>query len=1217
MSIKGIFDNIEQFDSENEEEIDKDKKKNEDDNIVSSIPTKNNKMKESKIKDENKNQQNNKKKPTRDIFGYFINQDEDDEEEENEESNLNDNMQDLYSYHEETDKEKGESLNFTEKIYSERNNSSDDEEDQNGNNVNNNKDEENSEHKKDIENNNNIYNNENKDKSKEDKIDKKYLINDNGKNIKIPNLDSLDGEGYGFMDSFKPNPLPESPIFSKRISNKNNSEVIKDNNNYNIINNDNLPKFTETIKVKIEDNNSIKNKNKDNNIINKNFNPICDQNSNSITNLGKLNNKNNMNIFDSFQLKKIDKNEELNNEDEEKEEEAFLNREELKRQELIKENDNYKKREKKIDKILEKNSEDEGKENVSDDEEEEEKKNSQIKNLNNLKRVQNGGRNEKLKEEITEEEENEIKAINNFNIKGLKKNSNYIITNNSPNKNKKELDYQLNYQQIENKNLNINNNNNIYYKKIAPNENNNKNIKQITPIKRNSKINSSKNKNMKNDINLSSDNKKPILSSRNKNNINLINYNNNNYSKKIFINKGNNLEYIIKNLYSPKYNNKKINYTPEKYPFKPKINQKSKKIWEKRNLSKPSTPSRSFNNEKYLGNDSYILNRKPNTPINVLLYEDANNKKQKMERIYINEYNNIKSKANIKKINNNSYNMISIRINKKIENSIKKYSINGKISIVGVTQCLFELNIINELIKIKNNIVESNEDLDLVELQSIVEYINVKDFKKLEEVEFLEQLWFKTNPSLKKYINSDILFELLKILFSSENNIKEITNNIVKLLNKYNIINNNVNDSYLSPLRNKRYNHKDLWPLSKFVKTFLNIRKNLKAYKENDNKKEKIYNSIKKDREKDLTFKPDFPSRNFFYKYSKYDNDKDISIYSSNISGNTKTSKKSKNDFDKLYERFMAEKELHEKTIEKIRQLKIEKELRKCTKVPKINKYIPRSPIRNSRKKIKTIDIEDSDTLKKNNSNDDLKIPIFQKLYNSRKNSNINTNKIIKDENCTFKPNLLASNSEIMMRALNMNKIKKPKGYNDYVNRNRYIIERKEYLKKKEEDKIYGRNYEKVQKMNINKLNITDLNENNKKKGKINISTPSYSPSNYKIKSKDKINHEISNNNFENEKVKNIIDDIYITIEIKIPNGQLKPLKIYNKNYNDTIEFVNKFCKEYNINEQNKKIILKKVIQYKNSFFGNNNNEIDNGEGIILSGDLETITNSMSNNSNH
>jgi hypothetical protein len=556
--------------------------------------------------------------------------------------------------------------------------------------------------------------------------------------------------------------------------------------------------------------------------------------------------------------------------------------------------------------------------------------------------------------------------------------------------------------------------------------------------------------------------------------------------------------------------------------------------------------------------------------------------------MYFNEINNIKSAAKKKKINNNSYSLAIERINKKIDNAIKMLSYNGKITILGVAKFLFELNIINEIIKIKDN---DNEDFDFFKLQLIIKNINDKDIKKLEEVELLEQLWFKINPSLSQYANSEILSELLKLLLSSNINIRKLSNDISLLFNKYKIAYIDDKDEkfcYASPLRKKKYNKNEIWEIEKFIKIFINLKKNLKAYRENDYQKGEIYNNIKKERDKDLTFKPELTSNDYFYKYSKYDYDRDNSIDSS-FKSNNNTSKKIRQD--KIFERFMEQKRLQEQTLERIRQIKQEKELKMCTNVPKINKYILKG---NKSPKQKTLQ-------KSKSTLGDKRVPRYQKLYNMRKLSE-DARKIKEDKNCTFKPVLTTDNNILKKIFLNINK--KPRGYEDYIERNRSVIQKKEYQKKIQEDKMYGKNYDKIHNMKIKPFNITDLNENKKKK-KINEI------------SREQSSNEFGNNS-EKEKVQNIIDDIYITIEVKIPNGQLKPLKIYNKNYNDTVELVNNFCKIYSINNENRKIIIKKVMQYKNSFFGRNLiEEKSNRDGFLLNEDFETITNTYSNNSNH
>ena len=77
-------------------------------------------------------------------------------------------------------------------------------------------------------------------------------------------------------------------------------------------------------------------------------------------------------------------------------------------------------------------------------------------------------------------------------------------------------------------------------------------------------------------------------------------------------------------------------------------------------------------------------------------------------------------------------------------------------------------------VKIKDNFQDINDDLDFVELQSIIESIKGKDKKKLKELEFLEQLWFIINPSkiiqlqikIKKIITIKVMtIHLIIILF--------------------------------------------------------------------------------------------------------------------------------------------------------------------------------------------------------------------------------------------------------------------------------------------------------------------------------------------------------------------------------------------------------------------------------------------------------------------
>ena len=165
--------------------------------------------------------------------------------------------------------------------------------------------------------------------------------------------------------------------------------------------------------------------------------------------------------------------------------------------------------------------------------------------------------------------------------------------------------------------------------------------------------------------------------------------------------------------------------------------------------------------------------------------------------------------------------------------------------------------------------------------------------------------------------------------------------------------------------------------------------------------------------------------------------------------------------------------------------------------------------------------------------------------------------------------------------------------------------------KKIEEDKIYGRNYDQIQKMKLKPFNITDLNNKSNKKKKNNNKE---NLSSYNDNLEQNISNEIINNN-EDEKNENIIiDGVYITIDIRVPNGLYKPLKIYNTDDNNTIELVNNFCKIYSINDEDKKIILKNVMEYKNYFFGRNINGSNNKNDALINEDLDTITNTYNSN---
>ena len=756
--------------------------------------------------------------------------------------------------------------------------------------------------------------------------------------------------------------------------------------------------------------------------------------------------------------------------------------------------------------------------------------------------------------------------------------------------------------------INIGVKRNVFSKKLPSDRylNKNNNSKKINknpmPVMNNVVYNSPSNKNFKNNnINNYSIDQNNNISTNNKD-ISPFNYNNiSNQSKQIDSNKKKHELKKMKNkLYNESIeNNFKKSDTQEKFPFKPQINQRSRDISEKK-----------LNNIKNNYNINDNNNLKGTSLGLLLLYEDANIKQEKLNQEHIKQNNDIISKANIKKINDVSYNMVNERLNKKINNAISKFGKKEEnkivLNIVNMTQCLYELNIINELIKPKDNLqdININNQIDLSELQAMIEASEKKkDIKKLEEVELIEQLWYLLNPELKPNLDSEILCIFLKLFFCGNETQKNLEKLIISLLDEYKISHKEKNEEeYKSPLRAKKYKINEIWNLDKFIKVFLTLKKNLKAYRENDYTKGDVYNNIIKEKDKELTFEPNFISNNYFYKYSQFQYNKDNSLIEliNKYKNKNQNPQKQKHDFNKVYERFKEEKERHDKTLQKIRQMQEEDELKMCTNVPKINKYIPKlrneSNSPSTEKKKKILDTEEKIyNINKTNK----KQPRYKLLYNLHQKYNkrdkiekrIDKSDIL-DENCTFVPKI--SNIDIMNRTFsNIKKKKKPKGFNDYVNRNRSVLEKKEHEKKIEDDKRYGRNYDKMQKnkIKIKPLNITDLSKSASKAKKnkqfiINSNT----------NSKNKYN-------LNTEKNDNIIKDVYITLDIKTPSGIIKQLKIYNKTDKNTIEDINSFCKIYSLNEEVKKMLIKKAIQYKYNFFGKNlekkrNNFLNNEDSI-------------------
>ena len=1199
---------------ENEKEIDNDKENNVEENQENEIEQneineKENDVEENKENDEEQNDKN--------------------DNENNIEENKEDNIK---------QKENENSIGDNQENDLEKNEQNNNEE-----NINNNEilDENNNEKKEEQ----NMYS------EQDEKEEENNLINELYDKNKVENIEQTDFENFR-MGSFRPKPIPGSPKFSKRIS-KNNEPKIesKENNNKDEDkkeknSNYNLNNFTETIETTIE---GDKIQTKESN--NKNI-PIFTHD-NSIISLGKIPIKesfNNNNINELLNKKNndsLDENSHKNSVNEEKAEEEFLKREEIKRQKNKEEQKNNRMGitlNKQVKNTHNKKEEDDGKENVTEDEEEKKVINNKEGNIK--KEIEN------LPNEIKEDSKEYMfssintlnnesiyldqKSIHNNEMNDIKMISTKLLTDyqNAGNSQNNSVGHSYNNsgsKNNSNKNKNIviqenkilepviqGVNRNIFSKKLPSDRYLNKNSKKANnpmPVMNNVIYGSPSDKRFKNNnVNYSIDQSKNI--STNNKDISPFNYNNiSNQSKQIdSTKKKHELKKMKNKLYndSNEKNFKKINIQ-ENLTFKPKINPKSREISEQKMIEIKNNYNINENNNQ------------TGTPLGLLLlYEDANIKQEKLNQENIKQNNDIISKANSKKINDISYNMVNDRLNRKINNAISKFGKKEEnkiiLNIVNMTQCLYELNIINELIKPKDNIQEinTNNQIDLAELQAMVEAVNDKDIKKSEEVELIEQLWYLLNPELKQNIDSEILCIFLKLFFCENYSQKDLEKLIISLLDKYKINHSEKKEEeYQSPLRSKKYKQNQIWSLAKFIKVFLNLKKNLKAYRENDYTKGDVYNNIIKEKDKELTFEPNFVSNKYFYKYSQFQYNKDNSIIGliNKYKNQNQKDQKQKHDFNKVYERFKAQKEFHEKAVQKIREMQEEKELKMCTNVPKINKYIPKSrndkDFPSSEKKKMLTAEERIYNINKTNK----KQPRYKLLYNLHQKYN-KRNKVenridksdIVDENCTFTPKI--GDTDFMNRTFsNIKHKKKPKGFNDYVNRNRSLLEKKEHEKKLEEDKRYGRNYDKMHK---------SKSKNKIKPLKLNIPSLSKSASKNKNNKQYIINTDTSHKNRYNidiDKTDNIIKDVYITLDIKTPSGIIKQLKIYNKNDKSTIDDINSFCKIYSLNEDAKKMMIQKAIQYKNNFFGKSK-ENNNRNHFLNQEDYDNIINKFRNDGN-
>ena len=251
-------------------------------------------------------------------------------------------------------------------------------------------------------------------------------------------------------------------------------------------------------------------------------------------------------------------------------------------------------------------------------------------------------------------------------------------------------------------------------------------------------------------------------------------------------------------------------------------------------------------------------------------------------------------------------------------------------------------------------------------------------------------------------------------------------------------------------------------------------------------------------------------------------------------------------NFESLYNRFIQKEKYKKSNLERLKQNQLKEELKELKQRPTITKY------------------------KNNNfSNDNYRAKIYEKLYkmdkclrqkreDKIKEKNKEDLEIYEKELKSFKLNINSKENRKRMAKSFDNKVK-PKGYDIYINRNKKAILERKRIKNLLEKIPCGENYEKIKKRSISPFNITDMKKKRRRK------------------------------NQENED--------YFTLQIKIPNGQLRKIKIDSKS--EPYQVAEEFCKIYSIKDIIKQKLIKNIIECKRAFLNNRKNQEINEEEKI------------------
>ena len=481
----------------------------------------------------------------------------------------------------------------------------------------------------------------------------------------------------------------------------------------------------------------------------------------------------------------------------------------------------------------------------------------------------------------------------------------------------------------------------------------------------------------------------------------------------------------------------------------------------------------------------------------LMLYEDALKKKKKIENIKRNTISEYKLNSTRPKINKVSYRISLKYSDKKIESILNKYS--NELNIIDIALILTDLKIFRKLLQnINANKLKNINNFE--EFKNIISIaIKENEIRKIKELDFLEQIWnliYTKNEKNQNFVKNDILEGFLKILFSSTGNISDILN----ILEQY------IKAASFSQILDKLN-------IKKCIKNFFALKENIIAYKNINDFNDEKYEKIIKEKYKDLTFAPN-TTKNESY-------------------NNVLTQRKKNFNFNTLYDRFVEKEKNKQNNLNKLKKEKLKKEMKEIKSKPTISKY----------------------SFNNFYQDEDQKEEIHEKLYKMGDYLRNKKQKIIEEkerkdkekleqEFKTYKLNYNSKKNRKRMAKSFDNK-EKPKGFDEYIIRNRKEILNKKKLKEKLEKIPCGENYEKMRKRTITPFNITDMRKKNK------------------IKKED--------------------DDEYsFTMKIKIANGQMRNLKINIKS--DPFKVANEFCKIYSIRDGMKNKLINNIINCQKSY---------------------------------